>query len=724
MPTGESVDVTFEIVPDSATPGFGFDYEYLSPTATFDAQTGVYTDTVTIASEASNATIAIDILQDTLEESAEAFTVNITGVSSNAEIGTSSAAVTIQDDDTVVTTSVLYRVNAGGSEVAATDGGIAWSADTFSTNSSFLANAGSNSTVSFNTPPGATVAPMTPASIFESGRWDKAGGSEMQWAFDTPEAGLYEVRLFMGEGFFSNGNQRVFDVAIEGEVLSNLNDIDLVTEFGTQVGGMISNTVAVTDGMLNIDFLHDVVENPLVSGIEIIQLGDSVSLADGPYTIGENDGQVQIPLLSDVTVPNGETIDVTFEIVPSSATPGTGFDYEYLSPTNTFDAQTGVYTDTISISGGSSETDIIVDILQDTQVEGSEAFTVNITDVSQDVQIGTDSVAVIIQDDEDAGSAVLTVTVDSDNVQTSNFGNNSFQITNTGDKKISQVNIDVTNALYPDTVFDPFGLAGDTASKALQINTNGGTGVNAPSIESYIGDGGTAGFEGLQLTFDENVNGGFESGETLGFSIDMDPNSVAGADQTLLNAGSNPFWDVGGVSGAELIGSTFTVTFTDGDTATGQLQGVGNQAGSQALASQTSPESTVSLTVNSVSAGGVGTYDDSGPTVVINGTTGQTARVVLSKGFMQPVTNEFFNSPDPADQTYAPVLQSQLNELTGANFPANNAVEFQTFDVLLTGGNQDISDAFDYSGVANFDFEGESQIPLGFVASVIDHHDQ
>ena len=141
--------------------------------------------------------------------------------------------------------------------------GIAWSADTFSTNSSFLANAGSNSTVSFNTPPGATVAPMTPASIFESGRWDKAGGSEMQWAFDTPEAGLYEVRLFMGEGFFSNGNQRVFDVAIEGEVLSNLNDIDLVTEFGTQVGGMISNTVAVTDGMLNIDFLHDVCQQSI-----------------------------------------------------------------------------------------------------------------------------------------------------------------------------------------------------------------------------------------------------------------------------------------------------------------------------------------------------------------------------------------------------------------------------------------------------------------------------
>lgn len=309
--------------------------------------------------------------------------------------------------------------------------------------------------------------------------------------------------------------------------------------------------------------------------------------------------------------------------------------------------------------------------------------------------------------DDSVGEAVLEITVNNNDVQSSNYGNNSFQITNTGEKKIAQVDIDVTNALYPDSVFDPFGQAGDTVSKALTINTNGGTGVDTPSDASYIGAGGTSGYEKIRLTFDEAVNNGFENGETVGFAIDMDPNSVAGTSKDPLDAGSAPSWDVGGVSGAELIGSTFTVTFTDGTTTTGQLQGVGNQAGSQALATQDSPDLAVSLVVNGLTAGEVGTYDESGPSVIVNGPAGETARVVLTKGFIQPV--------DP----YASFLEDQLDALAASEFPANNAVEFQTVDVQLTGNNQNITNQFDFSGVPIYDFAGEDQLPLGFVASVI-----
>ena len=306
------------------------------------------------------------------------------------------------------------------------------------------------------------------------------------------------------------------------------------------------------------------------------------------------------------------------------------------------------------------------------------------------------------------GEAILKITFDSNNVKSSNFGSNSFQITNTGEKTIAQIDINVSNALYPDAVFDPFGEAGDTKSKPLTIDTNGGTGVVTPSNASYIGVGGTAGYEAIQLVFEEDNNNGFEPGETIGFSVDMDPNSLAGTNKSQLDAGTNPSWDAGGVSGAELIGSTFTVTFTDNTTATGQLQGTKNQAGSQALASQDAPNLSVSLTVNGLDAGGVGTYDANGPSVIINGPAGQTARVVLTKGFIQPVT------------PYAQFLQDQLDLLATSDFPANNAVEFQTVDVLLTGGAQDISNLFDFSGVPNFNFEGEDQLPLGFVASIID----
>ncbi|MFP3344844.1 hypothetical protein R0J87_20415, partial [Halomonas sp. SIMBA_159] len=86
------------------------------------------------------------------------------------------------------------------------------------------------------------------------------------------------------------------------------------------------------------------------------------------------------------------------------------------------------------------------------------------------------------------------------------------------------------------SVFDPFGEAGDTASKALTINTDGNTGVASPdSYDPYVGLGGISGYKGLILLFDETVNSGFNPGETLGFSVDMDPNSVAGGNKSDLD---------------------------------------------------------------------------------------------------------------------------------------------------------------------------------------------
>ncbi len=170
---------------------------------------------------------------------------------------------------------VLYRVNAGGSEIAATDGDIAWSADTVSNNSPFLSNPGSNSTASFPVVgPGASVPETVPDAIFDTERWDNSGGSEMQWAFDVAEEGLYEVRLYMGNGFdgTSEPGERIFDVAIEGSVPADLDDIDLSEQFGHEIGGVINNTVTVTDGTINIEFVHGAVENPMVNGIEIVQL--------------------------------------------------------------------------------------------------------------------------------------------------------------------------------------------------------------------------------------------------------------------------------------------------------------------------------------------------------------------------------------------------------------------------------------------------------------------
>lgn len=317
------------------------------------------------------------------------------------------------------------------------------------------------------------------------------------------------------------------------------------------------------------------------------------------------------------------------------------------------------------------------------------------------------------------GAAVLSVMADVDNIQSSNFGGNSFRIKNTGHKTITQVTIDVTGALYPDTVFDPEGLAGDSIAKPLHLDTRGGTGIvepGGPNATRYVGPGGAKGYEKLVLVFAPETDSGFNPGERLGFSIDMDPNSIAGTNKGPVDAGTVPHWDAGGVSGAELIASRFTVTFADGTTASGQLHGTRTQAGAHGRASQASPELKVKLRVNGREPGGVGTFASKGPRITVQGPAGRTARVVLTKGFIQPVT------------AYNEKLHDQLTKLAKSDFPANNAVQFQTVDVTLTGEKQDITDEFRFFDVAGVSFAAHPErpfsvdpdkLPLGVVAAII-----
>lgn len=597
VPAGQQIYFELEVDPEAET---------VTPTVSYETGNGKI-ETVSGKAIDLSKTNVLDAIQGEYQVNGQETGLAVGLFSSNAGQSQANTFQAIFNDIEItatgdITETVLYRVNAGGSQVAATDGGMAWSADTILANSSFLSDSGSNNTASFSAvEPGATIAASVPGAIFNTERWDRPNDSSMQWAFDVPQDGLYEVRLYTGNGYSgaSDPGERVFDVAVEGNVPSEFNNIDPSSLFGHQIGGVISSTVIVDDGTLDLEFLHGV-QNPQVNGIEIVRFDKG----------------------------DGET------------------------PTT-------------------------------------------------------------------EGSAILTVNSGNNNIQTSTYSKNSFKITNTGDKKIVGAELDITNALYPDTVFDPFGQGGDKASKPLTITKDGKTGVIAPSDSSYIGVGGNKGYEAIQLIFDEQIDGGFESQETVIFSIDMDPNSIAGSDKKPLDGGTNPGWDVGGVSGAELIGSTFTVTFDDGTTSTGQLQGDNSNAGSQTLASQSITDVPVALTVNNLEAGSTGTYEED-PSVIIQGSAGETARVVLTKGFIQPVSLDLFLSGTAKQQQYAPLLQSQLDILAASDFPANNAVEFQTVDVLLTGKEQDITNLFDFSEVASFDFEGEDQLPLGFVASAID----
>src|SRR5690606_6982167 len=108
-----------------------------------------------------------------------------------------------------------------------------------------------------------------PAAVFADERWDPATAPEMLWSFPVAD-GQYEVRLLMAELYagITGPGKRVFDVAVEGSVPATFNDIDRYAQAGPKGAIVRSAVVSVSDGSLDLEFLHGI-ENPAVGAIEI-----------------------------------------------------------------------------------------------------------------------------------------------------------------------------------------------------------------------------------------------------------------------------------------------------------------------------------------------------------------------------------------------------------------------------------------------------------------------
>jgi len=97
-------------------------------------------------------------------------------------------------------------------------------------------------------------------------------------------------------------------------------------------------------------------------------------------------------------------------------------------------------------------------------------------------------------------------------------------------------------------VFDPFGAAGDTVAKDVDVDVRQGV-----TFEGHSYDGPhDGGFDALLLEFS-----GFDRGDRFEFSGDVDPTSIQGV------GAPGPF-ESGSVGGLELVGATVTATFDDG----------------------------------------------------------------------------------------------------------------------------------------------------------------
>lgn len=333
------------------------------------------------------------------------------------------------------------------------------------------------------------------------------------------------------------------------------------------------------------------------------------------------------------------------------------------------------------------------------------------------------------------GKAKLTMMLGETNVQASNFDWRSNQVDNIGDKRIAAVYIDLASAIFPDVVIDSDGSGGDDVAKPLSHDW-GTTETNPISIDAYqwawqpardvagyspsaafnpsdlmsvnnlfvdelsdSGMGCDGGYRGELMLF-----GDFDSGEVYEFSGDMDPNSLAGLKQGTV--AHHAEWDVGGVSGAELINSVVSVLFGDGTMASGTIASDGSQAGSVAIVSDDLRPAPV-LTVNGLGPGGSGTYTTR-PSVVVSGPPGETVRVSIVEAF-DPVDNQ---APLAGGLITTEALVTARLEAQYPEFPVNNAKSWQHVLTLIpTSGSLDITSEFTI---------GDEGYALGVTAALID----
>ncbi|MFG2106372.1 malectin domain-containing carbohydrate-binding protein [Micromonospora chersina] len=191
-------------------------------------------------------------------------------------------------------TEVLYRVNAGGPAIPATDGGPDWAGDTATAPSPYHNGGNTAQAYGTNATFDATVPASTPATLFNAERWDQATAPDMQWDIPIAAGTRVDVRLYFANRYAKTGvvGARKFDVSVDGVL--KLNDFDPVAGAGGTDRGTMRSISVVSDGVVDIDFGR-VVENPLVQGIEIVKTAPTPDAADVLYRVNAGGDQLAAP---------------------------------------------------------------------------------------------------------------------------------------------------------------------------------------------------------------------------------------------------------------------------------------------------------------------------------------------------------------------------------------------------------------------------------------------
>jgi hypothetical protein len=332
--------------------------------------------------------------------------------------GAHTVAASLQGTGSDPAPMAFYRLNAGGSAYTDPNGNL-WERD------GTYVNTGSSSVTS------ADIAGTELVPIFQSERWDNPTGEEMHYTLPLP-AGDYTVRLYFAEIYSgaSEPGQRVFDVTLEGQVW--LQDFDIAATVGYRTATIQQTNVTVTDGALNIEFLHNI-ENPKVNGIEVLgQVADAPVLNASPSSI--DFGQVEEGVQSaaeTVTLTNTgtATLDVTGILItnptggtfnttaapPYSIAPSASVNFDVTLTADSI----ATHTATLSISSNDLASPHTIALTGEGVAFGSPRFGLSPSSVAfgtADVGTQSPAVTVTVTNDDSTSHELHAIGISGDNV--------------------------------------------------------------------------------------------------------------------------------------------------------------------------------------------------------------------------------------------------------------------------------------------------------------------
>ncbi|MEO0466643.1 MAG: malectin domain-containing carbohydrate-binding protein, partial [Pseudomonadota bacterium] len=366
--------------------------------------------TVSISSVAAIGDATVELISGGTQISYTPNDLNASGFNYEVSNGTLSTTAEVDVLSLPPEGSVIYRVNAGSGTVTAIDGGPDWIGDTTTEGEGFIASTSESNPYTQAQTNAEGEMDLTflenqadiPWQLFTHERGDDPTPGNLQYAFDVTEGQTYAVTLYYVEnwnGIFGSNVPRVFDVAVNGTVPAQFDDINPVQEAADALGQELpaasasnadkqpflgtafSKTVIVTadSAELLLEFLPGT-QNPKVNAIEIalvsgdpVDPGPEVSIADATVTEG---GDLVFELTT--SEPASEAITINYEIVPGTAEAGIHYTLSGATP----DAN-GVITGSLLIDS-SSDGSITLNTVDDAAFNLARDLTVNITGVTGD----------------------------------------------------------------------------------------------------------------------------------------------------------------------------------------------------------------------------------------------------------------------------------------------------------------------------------------------------